>query len=104
LKSNGQVVPRSTIRHFTLEEARSSDQIALRKAFDDNIVQKIGVPVTESDFNTDYFMPTYDRYDNDHQKGTPDASLEDEVATPEIGDNYLNMEIMLPHGGTLARV
>ena len=23
--------------------------------------------------------------------------------TPEIGDNYLNMELLLPHGGTLAR-
>ena len=23
--------------------------------------------------------------------------------TPEIGDNYLNMELMLPHSGTLAR-
>ena len=91
LKSNGQVVPRSTIRHLTLEEATSSDQIALHKAFDDSIVQKIGAPATESDFNVDYMMPPYDRYDDDHQEGTPNAPPEDEVPISEIGDNYLNM-------------
>jgi len=47
--------------------------------------------------------PTYDRYDDDHQEGNPNAPSEDEVPAPEIEDNYLNMEIMLPCGGTLAR-
>ena len=46
LKSNGQVVPRSTIRHLTPDELTNPDHIAMRKAFDDSIIQKIGVPDT----------------------------------------------------------
>ena len=46
LKSNGQVVPRSTIRHLTLDELTNPDHIAMTKAFDDNIIQKLGVPET----------------------------------------------------------
>ena len=45
----------------------------MRKAFDDNIIQKIGVPATENDFEKDYFTPTYEYYDDDHQEGNPDA-------------------------------
>ena len=49
LKSNGQVVPRSTIIHLTLDELTNPDHIAMRKAFYDTIIQKIGVPATEND-------------------------------------------------------
>ena len=38
LKSNGQVVPRSTIRHLTLDELTNPDHIAMTKSFDDNII------------------------------------------------------------------
>ena len=103
LKSNGHVVLRSTIRQLKLDEVTSSDHIALRNTFDDNIVQKIGAVATKSNFPADYLTPTFDCYDDDHQEGTPHALPEDEAPTPEIGDNHLNMEIMLPCGGTLAR-
>ena len=103
LKINGQVVPRSAIRHLTLDELANPDHIAMTKAFDENIIQKIGVPATENDFDKDYLTPTYEYYDDDHQDTTPDAPPEKLTPTPEIGDNYLNLELMLPHGGTLAR-
>ena len=45
LKRNGRVVPCSTIRHLTLDELTNPDHIAMTKVFDDNIVQKIGVPL-----------------------------------------------------------
>ena len=51
LKSNGQVVPRSTVRHLTLDELTNPDHIAMTKAFNENIIQKIGVPATENDFD-----------------------------------------------------
>ena len=51
----------------------------------------------------EYLTLTYKYYDEDHQYGTPDAPPEQLIPTPEIGDNYLNMELMLPRGGTLAR-
>ena len=103
MKSNGRVVPRSTIRHLTHDELTNPDHIATTKAFDDNIIQKIGVPATENDFDKDYLTPTYEYYDDDHQDAAPDAPPENLTPTPEIGDNYLNMELMLPRGVTLAR-
>ena len=80
------------------------DHIAITKAFDDNIIQKIGVPATENDFDKDYLTPTFEYYNDDNQDATPDAPTENFTLTPEIGDNYVNMELMLPRGGTLARV
>ena len=73
LKRNGQVVPRSTIRHLTRAKLTNPDHIATRKAFDDNIIQKKGVPETENDFDKDSFTPTYEYYDDDHQEENPDA-------------------------------
>ena len=75
----------------------------MTKEFDDNIIQKIGVPATENDFDKDYLTPTYEYYDDYHQDATPDTPLEQLTPTPEIGDNYTNMELMLPRGVTLAR-
>ena len=103
LKSNGQVVPLSIIRHLTLDELTKPDHIAMTKAFDENIIQKIGVPATEDDFDKDYLTPPYEYYNDDHQDAAPNAPPEHLTPTPEIGDNYLNMELMLPRGGTLAR-
>ena len=79
------------------------DHIAITKDFDDNIIQNIGVPATETDFDKDYLTPTFEYYNNDNQDATPDAPPENLTPTPEIGDNYLNTELMLPRGGTLAR-
>ena len=104
LKSNGQVVPRSTIRHLTHDELTNPDHISMTKAFDDNIIQKIGIPATENDFDKDYLTPTFEYYNDDNQDAAPDAPPENLTPTPEISDNYLNMESMLPRGGTLARV
>ena len=38
LKSNGQVVPRLTIRHLTLDKLTNPDHIAMRNDFDDTII------------------------------------------------------------------
>ena len=103
LKINGQVVLRSTIRHLTLDELKNPDHISMTKDFDDNIIQKLGVPATENDFDKDYLTPTYKYYDDDHQDVTPNVPPEKLTPTPEIGNNNLNMELMLPRGGTLAR-
>ena len=90
LKSNGKVFLRSTIRHLTHDELTNLDHIAMTKAFDNNIIQKIGVPATEDDFDKDYLTPTYEYYNDDHQDAAPDAPPEHLTTTPEIEDNYLN--------------
>ena len=75
----------------------------MTKDFDDNIIQKIGVTATGNDFDKDYLTPTFEYCNDDNQDAAPDAPPENLTPTPEIGDNYLNMELMLPRGGTLAR-
>ena len=75
----------------------------MTKAFNYNIIQKIGVPATENDFDKDYLTPTFEYYNDDHQDAAPDAPTENLTPTRERGDNYLNMERMFPRGGTLAR-
>ena len=82
LKSNSQLVPRSNIRQLTLDKWTNPDHIAMRKAFDDNIIQKIGVPTTENDFDKDYLTPTYEYYDDYHKDGTPNAPPEQLTPTP----------------------
>ena len=61
------------------------------------------MPATNNDFDKDYLTPTYEYYDDDHQYGTPDAPPEQSTLTPEIGENYLSMELILPRGGTFTR-
>ena len=51
MKSNGQVVPCSSIRHLTLDKLTNQDHIAMTKDFDNNIIYKIGVPTNEHDFD-----------------------------------------------------
>ena len=63
LKSNGQVAPRLTIRHLALDDLTNPDHIVMKKDFDDNIIQKLGVPATENDFDKNYLTPTYEYYD-----------------------------------------
>ena len=75
----------------------------MTKAFDNNIIQKIGVPATEDDFDKNYLTPAYKYYSDDHQDAATESPPEHLTLTPEIGENYLNMELMLPCGGTLAR-
>ena len=59
---------------------------------------------TKNDFDKDNLTPTFEYYNDDNQDAAPDAPPKILTTTPEIGDNYLNMELMLPRGGTLARV
>ena len=61
------------------------------------------MPATENDFDKDFLTLTYEYYYDDHSEGTPDASPPQLTPTPEIKDNYLNIELMFPRGGTLAR-
>ena len=76
----------------------------MTKAFDDNVLQKLGVPATTNDFDKEHLTPTYEYYDDDHQDRTRDTPPEQLTPTPDIRDNYLNMELMLPRGGNLARI
>ena len=61
----------------------------MTKAFEYNIIQKLGVPAIDNDFDKDYLTPIYEYYDDDHQEGNPDAPPEQLTPTPEIGGKLL---------------
>lgn len=110
LKSNGQVVYRSTLRLLTPDELADPAQIALRTSFDQTILQVLGPSATWSDFPAEDHTP-------DPDADTDDASLlgdgldgfnffddtPPQEPTPEIGDNYVAAELLLPRGGEMAR-
>ena len=62
--------------------------------------------MNDADFDPKDLTPELQPYDEDFDFG--DGKAEDDMrpdeVMPKTGDNYINMEISLPKGGTLARV
>ena len=102
LRITGECVPRSTLRPLTLEESKSEVMTDLRRKFDEAVAIKLGQSATEADFPVEDLTPVYDQYlPDDGIEGTADEP--DLEPTPELGDNYLNADVMLPLGDSLAR-
>ncbi len=100
LKSNGQTVCRSTLRHLTDEEIHCPIHQEMCRVFDETIVNHFGPNATDQDFPAEDLTPNFDFYDDDHDLDPDHGDLE---VTPEMGDNYLNVEISVPQGGTLMK-
>ena len=101
LMPNGQFVCRSTLRHLNDDEQNSDVHKALRLQFDQAIDEKLGPKASPLDFDEQDLTPEHincgedaDSIDSDH------GDLE---ITPEIGDNYIGAEILIPRGGVLLR-
>ena len=113
LKSNGQVVHRSTLRSLTRDELDSAHEADRRAAFDANIKLKLGRACEAQDFDPADLTPEHEFYHDDSledlgklQPASPDeelASHEIREPTPEAGDEYVGVSISLPHGGSMAR-
>ncbi len=99
-KSNGQTVCRSTLRHLNDEEIPCPIHQEMRRVLNKTITHHLGPNATEHDFLAEDLTPDYDFYDYDYDLDPDHADLE---VTPEMGDNYLNAEISVPQGGTLAK-
>jgi len=100
LQPNGQFVCRSTLRHLTHEELHSSVHLDKRRQFDESVATHLGPTSAVQDFSAKNLTPDPDHYD-DTDPIDPDHG--DAEITPEMGDNYLSAEIMLPRGGTMVR-
>ena len=104
LKSNGEVVYRSTYRSLTPQEM--NDEEESRREFDKKIEEKLGPKAVADDFE-DMNMeetPVFEKYEDDEVEGTPDEPLEELEPTPDLStDVYLNASIVLPRGDKLAR-
>ena len=101
LKSNGQFVCRSTLRHLTDDERVDPVHKDMRKSFDLTIIDSLGPAASASDFPAEDLTPTYEHYDDDNFDFDPDYG--DVEVTPETGDTFLGAEILLPRGGQLTK-
>lgn len=104
LKSNGQIVYRSTLRHLSDPEHSCPVHIADRTSFDDSIAERLGPAAQESDFPAIDLTPEYDPFGEiGDADSDPDHDQEDLPVTPEVGDNYIGVDLLFPKGGTLTR-
>ncbi len=93
-------VCRSTLWHLTDEELDSSVHKDMRRKFDESIEHHLGPAILPQDFPAKYLTPDL-TYCDDTDAMDPEYS--DAEVTPEIGDNYLSAELMLPKGGVMVK-
>jgi len=100
LQPNGQFVCQSTLQHLTDEELQSSVHLDRQRQFDESIVTHLGPAATVQDFPAENWTPDPDHFDD---SDPIDPAYGNTKITPEMGDNYLSAEIMLPHGRTMVK-
>ncbi|KAL7536194.1 hypothetical protein ACHAXR_006977 [Thalassiosira sp. AJA248-18] len=104
LKANGEIVPSSTYRALTPHELERKVHKQMRQRFDTSVHEALGRAAETTGFNEDELTPEWDHYEHiDGKEETPDAPDKELEPTPEIGDNYVGVDIMLPRGSTMAR-
>ena len=130
ITSNGQVFPRSTVRPVSEENMKDPVYIEKMKDFMSSLHDSVGAPAQPGDFPKEYLTPEYEAYESytdeelglksddsrfqteqneadssdDYLEGTADDDLPVEIVpTPEVDDNLVGAEVMLPLGGQLAR-
>jgi hypothetical protein len=101
LKANGQFVWRMTVRPLNDDELQSPPvHQRERRDFDQSILTHLGPAATADDFEAEDLTPN-PAYFNDAHIIDPDYGNAE--ITPEMGDNYLTAELMLPRGGTMVK-
>ena len=100
LKSISVFVCRSILRHFTDEELDSSVYKDMRCKFDESIQHHLGLVALLQDFPAEDLTPDLTNHDD---TVAMDPEYSDVEVTPEIGDNYLSPELMLPKGGVMVK-
>jgi hypothetical protein len=100
LKLNGVFVCRFTLRHLTDEELNSSIHQEMHCQFDKSIKQHLGPAAVLQDFPTEDLTPDPEYFDNANVIN-PDYG--DAEIMPEMGDNYLSPELVLPKGDVMVK-
>ncbi len=100
LKSNEQTLCRSTLQHLNNKEINCPICQEISRVFSESITHHLGLTATEQDFLAEDLTPDNNLYDNDHDL---DSDHSNRKVTPEMGDNYLSVEISIPCGGTLVK-
>jgi hypothetical protein len=104
LKTYGQVMYRSTLRHLTDHERACPVHTADRKAYDDSIAEQLGPVAQDTDFPAEDLTPEYKLFGDvgDATFGL-DPDQEDLEVTPEAGHNCVGVNLLSPKGGTMTR-
>ncbi len=104
LKSNRQVVYRSTLRHLTDHEHACSVHTADRESFDNSIAEQLGPAAQVTDFPEDDPTPEYELFED---VGDANFDLDPDHTnlnvTPKVGNNYVGVDLLFPKGGTMTR-
>jgi hypothetical protein len=104
LKPNGQVMYRSTLQHLTDFEHACPVHTANRKSFDDIIAEQLCPDAQDTDFPADDLTPKYELFgDVEDANFDLDPDHIDLEVTPEVGDNYVGVDLLFPKGGTMTR-
>ena len=102
LKPSGDYVCRSTVRQLTPYELRCPVTARLKEEFTAEVNANLGLSASVSDFPESDLTPDCEYYGDQEEEfeGTPDEVL---PPTPEVGDNYVGADLMLPRGQGVAR-
>ena len=104
LKSNGQVVYRSILRHLTDHEHVCPLHTANRKSFDDSIAEQLGSTAQDTDFPEEDLTPEYELFgDVGDANFDLDPDHKDLKVMPKVGNNYVGSNLLFPKGGTMTR-
>ncbi len=93
-------VCRSTLQHLTDEELDSSVHKDMRHKFDESIEHHLGPVALPQDFPAEDLTPDPTYYDD---IDAMDPEYGDAEVMPEIGDNYLSAELMLPKDSVMVK-
>jgi hypothetical protein len=94
------------------DETLFTIQIAARLHFDNMITKSIGHKSVPGDFPAEDLTPEYEHYyghtikedtDNTYEEDLPNNEVLNLLPPPEVGDNYISDEVLLPLGGVLRR-
>jgi hypothetical protein len=92
LKSNGQLLYRTSVRYLTLDEIQSPTEIAERLKFEISVEEKLGKSMLNADFKDDpYFddfvTPSFEPYEDDEVPASKMTDI-DEVESDADVDTY----------------
>jgi hypothetical protein len=78
--------------------------IANRKSFDNSIAERLGPAAQDSDFPAVDLTPEYEFFgDVGDADSDPDHDHGNLPVTPEVGNNYIGVDLLFPKGGTMTR-
>ena len=88
------------VRPLNDDELQSSVHQREHLDFDQSIFTHLGPAATANDFEAEDLTPDPAYFDDTH---IIDPDYGDAEINPEMGDNYLTAELMLPRGGTMVK-